>query len=292
MIDKSLPPHEDTNGHGTHAAGLILMVCPYADVFVYRVLQGKEPLSRKYVTEALTDAIDKKKVDIVSMSFGWEEESDEELSAVINRAKVNNVLLFAATSNEGIQTRGDMAYPARAAEVIAVDAADGDGNPSKFNPPEGENERFTALGEAVNSAFPMQLTEGTDTPGWKRMSGTSCATPIAAAIAGLVLEFSRQRPLCYDPSVEARLKSVAGMKLVFRKLLSSKFASSSNFKYLDPNKLFFYTNDFPEGGEWYQNSSPRLNAANNIIDCLRKQFKIGSAINEKIQEYWSSGGQG
>ncbi|KAF2240327.1 subtilisin-like protein, partial [Trematosphaeria pertusa] len=192
IVDKSLPAHEDLDGHGTHAAGLIFTVCPYADVYVYRVLRGgdEETISQKFVTEALADAI-KKKVDIVSMSFGWEEDSDEDLRTIIERAKMSNILLFAAASNDGKRTRGGMAFPARADEVIAIDAADGHGNPSKFNPPPGDKQRFTALGEAVNSAYPVDLAEDWEEPGWKRMSGTSCATPIAAGIAGLILEFAR-----------------------------------------------------------------------------------------------------
>ncbi|KAF2463705.1 subtilisin-like protein, partial [Lindgomyces ingoldianus] len=289
VVDKSLPPYDDTDGHGTHAAGLILKVCPYSTIWVYRIVRGpSESIKTQYVTEALADAVDKKKVDIVTMSFGWEEDSDEELRKVIDRAKSQKVLLFAASSNEGI--RRGMAYPARADEVIAVDAADGFGLPSRFNPPqEGEKQRFTALGEAVESSYPTQLAEEGQTRGWKRMSGTSCATPIAAAIAGLILEFSRQRPLCFDPSVEAHLKSVAGMREVFSKLFSQKTAESSHFRHLDPNTVFYCNSEFEEGGEWCQNSSPRLNAANSIVECLRKRFsrKIGSLMNEKIQEEWS-----
>jgi subtilisin family serine protease len=258
-LDKSLPPHEDTNGHGTHAAGLILQVCPYANIYIYRVLRGEEPISHKLVTEALIDAIDKKKVDIVSMSLGWNEDSDEDLRAVIDRAKTKNVLIFAATSNEGI--RRGIAYPARADEVIAIDAADVYGSPSKFNPPQGEKtQRFMVLGEAVRSAWPTSLNDDWNEEGWKRMSGTSFATPIAAAIAGLILEFSRQRPLCFDKKVENHLKSVAGMREVFSKLFSLKTADSSHFKYLDPFQLFHCISREEAGGEWYENLSPRLHA--------------------------------
>jgi subtilisin family serine protease len=70
QLDTALPWDVDTDGHGTHAAGLIRKVCPYADIYIYRVFQGDDSMNKTYVTEALVDAIDVKKVDIVSMSFG------------------------------------------------------------------------------------------------------------------------------------------------------------------------------------------------------------------------------
>jgi subtilisin family serine protease len=105
QLDKSLPWNEDVDGHGTHAAGLIRQVCPYADVYVYRVLESHEslsakPLSRTLVVEALADAVDKKNVDIISMSLGWKEDNDRQLRDAIDHAKRNNVLLFAASSTE------------------------------------------------------------------------------------------------------------------------------------------------------------------------------------------------
>jgi hypothetical protein len=289
QLDRSLPWNIDVNGHGTHAAGLILTVCPYADLYVYRVVEDQEEISKAYVREALVDAIDVKGVDIVSMSLGWEEDSDPGLRAVIERAKTKNVLLFAASSNDGISTAAGMAYPARALEVIAIDAADGYGNASKFNPPQKRDKaRFTALGEAVRSSYPMQLSEPDDEPGWKRMSGTSCATPIAAAIAACVLVFARQRPLCLEPSVESYLKSVVGMRAVFMDLLSTKHSDSSFFHHLVPTKLFNCTRQAPDGGEWCDASSSRYQAAMDIVRCLRKEFdgNIGRDMYAEIAKEW------
>lgn len=132
QLDIYLPWNVDSKGHGTHAAGLILNVCPYADVYVYRVVEGEEPISRAYVAEALADAIDNKKVDIVSMSLGWKENSCLELHAVIERVRACNVLIFAASSNEENRTKFGMVYPACATDVFAIDASDVHGSPSKI----------------------------------------------------------------------------------------------------------------------------------------------------------------
>lgn len=288
-LDKSLPPNEDTDGHGTHAAGLLLKVCPYADIYVYRVLRNdNEPINSKHVTAALTHAIDGLGVDIVSISLGWDEDSDPELRDVLDYAKRKNVLVFAASSNEGIETPGGMAYPARADEVIAIDAANYYGEPSKFNPPEGDGERFTALGEAVESAYPTHLAVEGEVKGFKKKSGTSCATPIAAAIAALILEFARQPPLCFDPAVEGHLKKLAGMREVFRKLLSQKKAQASHFYHLKPISLFYCNSAYKDGGEWCELMSPRFKTAIKIVECLRDFFHsgIGNLMEQKVYEEW------
>jgi subtilisin family serine protease len=293
QLDPSLPWNVDTKGHGTHAAGLVLTVCPYADVYVYRVCEDNDSIDRKHVAEAITDAVDRKKVDIISMSFGWEGNSDLALEKAIQHARAHHVLLFAASSNEGIRTHAGMAYPARAFEVIAVDAADVHGNPSKFNPPQtGEKARFTALGEAVRSTYPMHLPSEDPEPGWKRLDGTSCATPIAAGIAGLVLEFARQRPMCFDERIEERLKTVEGMQLILTQLVSRKSAENSRFHHLDPTFLFGDDEKHEDGGDWAEAFVPRSTAANNIVVRLREVFsqEIGSSMKAELYKEWARRG--
>lgn len=222
---------------------------------MHSIAADEDPIDLKLAAEALVDAT-KKGIDIVSMSFGWPSYKDDELHEAIERAKQNKLLLFAASSNGSWRARGGVAYPAR---------ADGFGIPSKFNPPEGGDFRFTALGEAVRSAYPIHrgVMKGEKTPEWRRISVTSVATPIAVGIAGLVLEFARQRPMCYDGLIESHLKMVAGMRQVFRELLAYKSVDSSRFNFLYPQRLFCVKDNYEGGGRWRDNSSPRLHAANS-----------------------------
>jgi hypothetical protein len=287
QLDPSLPWNIDRKGHGTHAAGLILAVCPYADLYVYRVVDRDEPINKRYVRQALEDAIDKKNVDIVSMSFGWRDNSDTELHAVVERARSKSVLLFAASSNEGNRSEAGMAYPARATDVFAIDAADVHGRPSKFNPPHFEQKsvRFTALGEAVKSTYPPDLQTGDSPTDWKRSNGTSCATPIAAGIAGLIIEFARQRPLCMEPEIESYLKSVQGMHRVLIECCSQKSTNISCFYHLKPASLFRWSERFKDGGDWADISSPRFDAAHSIINGLKGEFgdHIGNVAKAAVR---------
>lgn len=84
------------------------------------------------------------------------------------------------------------------------------------------------LGEGVNSAWPEHPKEG---PG-KRQSGTSVATPIAAGIAALVLEFAQQQ-LPHEKWAKAIeiMKEVSGMHVMFDLMTSE---TRDGFSYVIP----------------------------------------------------------
>jgi hypothetical protein len=120
------------------------------------------------------------------LCFGFGEEHEEIYSA-IRHAASQGVLTFAAASNDGKNRPDGIAWPARNSDVICVHSGDGYGNPSAFTPAPSDNMRIMVLGECVTSAWPPHL-ESDD--GQQMMSGTSCATPIAAGIAALILEYA------------------------------------------------------------------------------------------------------
>jgi len=119
-------------------------------------------------------------------------------------------------------------------------------------------------------------------PGSKRLSGTSIATPIAAGIAGLILEFARQPPLCAEPAIESHLKSVHGMKLILTECCSRRCSDRSEFNHLNPAFWYHYDENHADGGDWVDSTSPRHEAAQDVVKKLRPQF--GRTIGHKMKK--------
>jgi hypothetical protein len=238
-----------------------MRVCPYAVIYPYRIvsddINNTPGINPEYVNEALNHAINIRKVDIVSMSFGWEYNSHKGLGETISGSR--NVLLFAATSNDG----GKIKYPADADEVIGIDAARPNFEPSDNNPSADDThpERFSAIGEDILSVVQKD---------WRR--GTSFATPVAASTAALLLELAKQPPLCYFREVFDSLKQKHVMLRVFRALLCRE---KSHFKCIDITKFkeeLHGEAGFGKNGEWYFPQSQRYKAAMKIVDVLRKHY--------------------
>jgi subtilisin family serine protease len=127
-------------------------------------------------------------VDIISMSFGFEEQDDTIEAALVN-AERKDVLLIAAASGVGRDMVNALSWPAaRQDNVMCIYATDGEGNPYPENPRwRKDNYHFATIWVMV--------------PGWSppaadgifhktHRSGTSIATPVAAGIAACVLNLS------------------------------------------------------------------------------------------------------
>jgi len=151
------------------------------------------------------------------MSFGLIDENDagcDSLRKAVNEAAGQSILMFAAASNNGFNSIP--AFPARHNAVFCIFAADGNGGRGPVNPKaEAQKFNFSTLGQAVNSAWPTKL----DHTSWKRKSGTSFATPVAAGIAASILLYARQ-----NLSVEEadRLRSHDKMQKMLRYLSDSR----------------------------------------------------------------------
>jgi hypothetical protein len=131
---------------------------------------------------------------MIVMSFGFEKEQDSEIEEhsilkAIRHAHNNGITIFAAASNDGNNRPDHVCWPARALEVICVHSGTGTGQSSWFTPGSHDNQRIMVLGECIKSAWPPRLQSEKNV---KFMSGTSCAAPIAAGIAAIVLDYARQ----------------------------------------------------------------------------------------------------
>jgi subtilisin family serine protease len=280
-----MPPREDEDGHGTQVASIILQVTPFAQVFIYRIVRHREdPINPSIVADAIEDAV-QAGVDIINLSFGWDHEHDEVRTA-LKRCIEQDVLVFAATSNNDLESVSGMAYPASDDRVIAIDAASSRGewlpsNPGRDN--EIKTQRFTALGEGIKTDFPPELGSA---DGSTRMSGTSAATPIAVGIAALVLEFARQPPLGYAKKAAMFLKRPEAMRAVLAGTVAKRFSRHGEYHHLVPAELFTCDKNTVDTGDWYSSKGPHGRAVNKITDVLGRKYghEFAVPMHDRIEE--------
>ncbi|KAJ6447116.1 subtilase family domain-containing protein [Purpureocillium lavendulum] len=188
----------DLDGHGTHVCHTLLQTAPYVKLYPMRVFRTskREDCTPNLIKQAIYHAIEIWDVDIISMSFAFEEEEADIKEALRNaksKASDKNALMFAAASNNRALRINPVGYPARAINrVICVNSSTVHDRPSDFSP-EGQpgQPNLSAVGENVEAAWPVSGDAGDETTR-KRMSGTSCATPIVAGIAAMVLDFAKK----------------------------------------------------------------------------------------------------
>lgn len=263
---------EDEDGHGTDVLFQLSRVCPSAVLYSYRVAQrveGTLVADKAAVLKALGQAV-KDKIEIVNMSFGWPYDDKEVKRALQNMQDDHGILFFASVSNYGALGDRNILFPASSAAVIAVDAADGIGHPAP-------NNSSTVVGD-VKARF---SAPGITVPGvvHSRVNGTSFASPIAAGIAALVLEFARQSPLTGDNTIEY-LRMKDGMEIIFKMIQIQK--TSEPFMFLSPWMLF----GDPSGqcGGSGRSGSERYYVAYKIMNEMRKRFGYDKGIGSNFED--------
>lgn len=155
------------------------------------------------------------------MSFGFPE-VDPIIDIALTLAAGKNTILLAAASNSG--NRHSIAWPARAEQVICIHSLNGNGDRSSYTP-NSRPQDYGILGQAVSSYWPPHLDAGMSV----LRSGTSCAAPIAAGVAAIVLEYAEQKLPLYvrtgsevDEYVIRRLRSNAGMRKIFGLMVKTR----------------------------------------------------------------------
>ncbi len=189
---------EDDYAHGTHVMGIaaarmdngtgVAGLCPDCATLAIRVLGSAGTGSWSDVANAISYAVDAAELLgkrlIINLSLGGE--PNTVTADAIRAAQSHGALVLAAAGNYG---PGEAMFPAALPGVLAVSASDSYDRPAAppsatFYTQEGD---LGAPGVYIYSTVPSWYGVPSGfAPGYYYMSGTSMATPLAAAAAGLV----------------------------------------------------------------------------------------------------------
>jgi thermitase len=172
---------KDDHYHGTHCAGTIgaglgnggvVGVAPNVSMVAVKVLSASGSGSYDGVANGITYAADSGAA-IISMSLGGPS-SSKALEDAVKYAQSKGVLVVAAMGNNGNESPS---YPAAIAGVMPVGATDINDKRASFSQ-YGKHISVSAPGVDVLSTVPGG--------GFKKLSGTSMATPHTAGLCALV----------------------------------------------------------------------------------------------------------
>jgi hypothetical protein len=125
---------------------------------------------------------------VISISWGFSKDHPR-IKNALSKAHSKNIVILAAAANHG--RLDQIAFPARSSKyVICIGAARGDGRATGFTAEDPEFQSFMAPGNGVLGASVRRTWLGGYTT--ERKDGTSSATPIAAGVAALFIEYMRR----------------------------------------------------------------------------------------------------
>ncbi|RKK27086.1 hypothetical protein BFJ66_g15799 [Fusarium oxysporum f. sp. cepae] len=214
---------EDIHGHGTHVARLVLRHAPECEVYVAKISNTRS-FSEDQVGQ-LAKALEwaGEQADIINLSFGLGQLCPSpRLKEVLDKLVLNRKLIFAAASNSG--GNRSRPWPANHSGVFCIHATNERAVPNlNMNPiAKSSTDNFATLGENIQSYW----------MGEKRcISGTSFATPIAAAMAANILEFAR-RNLSEDEAYA--LQAYGPMRRLFRNKMTDNGETNGAYHCIKP----------------------------------------------------------
>ena len=174
------------SGHGIHVSGIIgaredgkgiVGVAPECSILPIKVLNRDGSGSYESIAKGIRAAI-AANCDILNLSLGSPSEPPQEIHDAILEATNKGMIIVAAAGNNG----GDVCYPAKYDEVIAVAAMD----------KHGKIADFSSRGQRIAVAAPgVDIYSTHFNNGYANMSGTSQASPFITGICALLLSYSR-----------------------------------------------------------------------------------------------------
>jgi hypothetical protein len=162
-------------GHGTMVAGIVHLIAPTAKIMPLKAFRADGSSDLSNIIRAIYYASDNG-ASVISMSFSISQPSPG-LQAAIQYALSKNVILVAASGNDGLKT---LVYPASYGGVQGIGSSTSSDTKSSFSNFGSGVVTFAAPGEGVITTYPG----GNYAAGW----GTSFSAPMLAGSAALVLQ--------------------------------------------------------------------------------------------------------
>ena len=201
LVNREAAPYDDV-GHGTHVAGIIAAsvnnaegiagMTWYGQVMPVKVLDSTGAGSAYSVAQGIIWATDNG-AKVINMSLGNYADA-QFLHDAVKYAYERDVVLVAASGNDNTEQPG---YPAAYPEVFAIGATDTTKNRAAFSN-YGDYIDAAAPGVSIASTYPQNQ--------YAALSGTSMASPHAAALAGLIRAYN---PLLKNTEVMDIMRNTA-----------------------------------------------------------------------------------
>jgi thermitase len=186
---------DEATGHGTHVAGLVLLVAPRSNIMPLRVLDSDGRGSLFAIIKAIKYAADNN-ARVINLSLGTYADTAA-MRELLNYAWLRQSILVSAAGNENTDQQDKWQYPAAIEQSLGVAATDQNDRKATFSNYHQYLD-ISAPGVSLYSTF----WNG----GYSYWSGTSMATPLVSGGAALVLARS---PKLTASQVIDRLKTSA-----------------------------------------------------------------------------------
>lgn len=182
----------DKQGHGTHVAGTIgarldgagvVGYAPECNLGAVKVLGDDGTGDSQSIARGIRYAADHG-ADIINMSLGGG--FDPLIAQACKDVIQQGVFIICAAGNDGQRGgQNTVGWPARLPDTLAIASYNKDGRISDFS----------SRGPEVDAAFPGEDILSTwPNDAFRRISGTSMATPAACGLTALMLSYSRAHP--------------------------------------------------------------------------------------------------
>jgi thermitase len=163
------------SGHGTFVAGILRMVAPSSEIYVYRVLDTSGFGDGFSISEAVLKAIEDS-CNIINLSLGMVGVHDG-LEDALKLAKQQGIMIVASAGNDSTDLNSIFPFPASKEYCVAVAALDSIDRKADFSN-YGLKIGLCAPGTWIYAPYPDNMYAWWD--------GTSFAAPFISASAALV----------------------------------------------------------------------------------------------------------